>query len=184
MIQHVCLTLALFAAITAQFDVPAISGGVQARGNAPGEQLFAQDLHEEIAAMDDSLFAAIYDECDTGVVARLVTEDFEMYHDINGLMAASRSQFVSALERACAMQRAGEYPRMRRELTRGTMKVYPVPNYGAMQVAEHSFYELLPAGEERLIGRALLTNVWRRDVAGWMLARSLSYDHSPPNRRP
>ncbi len=50
-------------------------------------------------------------------------------------------------------------------------------NYGAVQVGEHRFYQLLPGKPEKLVEISLFTSVWKKDANGWKLARVLSYDH-------
>jgi len=136
-----------------------------------------QELHDEIAAMDVKLFAAVFDTCDTATLATLVTDDFEFYHDKDGLSSTSGAQFLKAIEDMCARQRAGTDYRARRELAADSMRVYPLNNYGAIQVGKHRFYQLLPGEPEKLVEVSLFTNVWKKDATGWRLARVLSYDH-------
>lgn len=136
-----------------------------------------QELHDEITAMDDKLFTAVFDTCDIATLATLVTDDFEFYHDKDGLSSTSGAQFVKAIEDMCARQKAGTDYRARRELVAESMQVYPLNNYGAIQVGKHRFYQLVPGEPEKLVEVSLFTNVWKKDAAGWKLARTLSYDH-------
>jgi ketosteroid isomerase-like protein len=136
-----------------------------------------QALYDEIAARDRELFGAVFDRCDTKTLATLVTDDFEFYHDKGGLTAKSGAEFVGSIERMCARQKSGEDYRARREVVPGTMKVYPLANYGAVQVGEHRFYRLFPDKPEKLVEVALFTMVWKKEENGWKLARVLSYDH-------
>jgi hypothetical protein len=116
------------------------------------------------------------------LLATLVTEDFEMYHDKGGLIATSGAQFVKSIEGMCARRKTGEDYRARRELVAGSMKVYPLNNYGAVQVGEHRFYQLLPGKPEKLVEVALFTQVWKKGAGSWKLARVLSYDHRLTDR--
>jgi hypothetical protein len=113
----------------------------------------------------------VFDSCDAGALATLVTDDFEMYHDKLGLSASSGEEFLKAIERMCARQKTGEDYRARRELVPGRMKVYPLNNYGAIQVGEHRFYP------EKLVEIALFTQVWKKETSGWRVSRVLNYDH-------
>lgn len=137
----------------------------------------SQEIYDEIAMMDQKLFAAVFDTCDTAALASMVEDDFEFYHDKDGLSSTSGAQFVKAIEGTCERQRTGEDYRARRELVAGSMKVYPLNNYGAIQVGEHRFYQLLPGEPEKLVEISLFTSVWKKEAAGWKLARVLSYDH-------
>ena len=37
---------------------------------------------DEIAAADQALFSAFFDRCDTEALAKMVTDDFEMFHEV------------------------------------------------------------------------------------------------------
>jgi len=151
--------------------------GSEARGGPTAGPEQSKQLTDEIAAADQALFAAVFDTCDTAKLATMVTDDFEMFHDKGGLVATSGKQFVENIERTCARQKTGEDYRARRELVPGTLKVYPINNYGAVEVGQHRFFQLLPGKPEKLVEISLLTHVWKKDEKGWRLARAMSYDH-------
>jgi ketosteroid isomerase-like protein len=136
-----------------------------------------QELQEAIAAKDRELFSAVFDRCDTNALAALVADDLEFYHDKGGLTAKSGAQFVKSIESMCARQKTGEDYRARREVAPGTLKVYPLAGYGAVEVGEHRFYRLFQDKPEKLVEVALFTMVWKKDESGWKLARVISYDH-------
>jgi ketosteroid isomerase-like protein len=144
----------------------------QTAGPAPTQQ-----LTDEIARADEALFAAFFDRCDIEALKNMVTDDFEMIHDKGGRVAASGKEFIANIERTCARQKTGEDYRARRELIPGSLKVYPVNNYGAIEIGEHRFYQLLPGKPEKLVEVALFTQVWKKEQSGWKLARVLSFDH-------
>ena len=150
----------------------AAQASAQTAGPAPTQQ-----LTDEIAAADANFFAAFFDRCDTKLLATLVTDDFEMFHDKGGLTATSGKQFITALEGTCARQKTGEDYRARRELVPGSLKVYPINNYGAVEVGVHRFYQLLPGKPEKLVEVSQFTQVWKKEESGWKLARVLSFDH-------
>jgi ketosteroid isomerase-like protein len=148
----------------------------QTAGPTPTKQ-----LTDEVAAADAAFFAAFFDRCDTKALAAMITDDFEMFHDKGGRIAASAKQFMESIERTCARQKTGEDYRARRELVAGTLKVYPLNNYGAVETGEHRFFQLLPGKPEKLVEVALFTHVWKKDEGGWKLARVVSYDHRMTN---
>jgi ketosteroid isomerase-like protein len=143
-----------------------------------------QELYDEIAEMDRVLFAAVFDTCDIAKLSTLVTDDFEFFHDKDGLSSTSGAQFVKAIAGTCEHQKTGEDYRARRELVPGSMKVYPLNNYGAIEVGRHRFYQLLPGAPEKLVEVSLFTNVWKKDAGGWRLSRVLSYDHRLTDEEP
>ena len=132
---------------------------------------------DEVAAADLALFSAFFDRCDTAALAKMVTDDFEMFHDKDGYTSKSGKEFLDAISGTCARQKTGEDYRARRELVAGTLKVYPLNNYGAVEIGVHRFYQLLPGKPEKLVEVSQFTHVWRKDEGGWKLARVLSYDH-------
>jgi hypothetical protein len=110
-------------------------------------------------------------------VGAAVTEDFEFYHDKHGLTATSRDQFVQSLRGLCERQASGEDFRARRELVRESLAVYPLNNYGAVEVGVHRFYALIEGGPDRLTETSRFTTVWKKEGDSWRMARALSYDH-------
>lgn len=136
-----------------------------------------QELTAEIKAADAALFSAFFDRCDIEALKGMVTDDFEMIHDKGGRVAASGKEFIANIEGTCARQKTGEDYRARRELIAGSLKVYPVNNYGAIEVGEHRFFQLLPGKPEKLVEVSLFTQVWKKEAGTWKLARVLSYDH-------
>jgi len=144
----------------------------QTAGPAPTQQ-----LTDEIRAADTSLFAAFFDRCDIKALTGMVTPDFEMFHDKGGRTASSAKEFIASIETTCARQKTGEAYRSRRELTPGTLRVYPLNNYGAIEVGEHRFFQLLPGKPEKLVEVSLFTHVWKKEAGSWKLARVLSYGH-------
>jgi len=136
-----------------------------------------QELHDTIAAKDRELFAAVFDRCDTKALAGLVADDLEFYHDKGGLTSRTGADFVKSIEGMCERQKAGTDYRARREVVAGTLKVYPIASYGAVEVGEHRFYRLFADKPEKLVEVALFTMLWQKQGDGWKLKRVLSYDH-------
>jgi hypothetical protein len=164
-------TLSLFALVIMAGPVAA-----QTAGPAPTQQ-----LTEEIQAADLALFSAFFDRCDVKALDSMVTDDFEMFHDKGGRVAASKADFITNITRTCERQKTGEDHRGRRELIESTLKVYPLNNYGAIETGEHRFYKLTPGKPEELVEISLFTQVWKKEGSAWKLARVLSYDHKLTN---
>jgi ketosteroid isomerase-like protein len=144
----------------------------QTAGPAQTQQLF-----DEVTAADLALFSAFFDRCDTAALAKMVTDDLEMFHDKNGFMTKSGKEFLDGIAGTCARQKTGEDYRARREVVPGTLEVYPLNNYGAVQVGVHRFFKLTPGKPEQLVEVSRFTHVWKKEASGWKIARILSYDH-------
>ena len=134
-------------------------------------------LLEEVLAADAALFRAFFDDCDPEAVRRLVTDDFEMFHDKGGRNITSGEQFVTITKEKCQRQRDGIDFLSTRELVRESVKVYPLNNYGAIETGTHRFYAVSKGKPNRLTEVAQFTHVWKEENGRWRLARVLSYDH-------
>ncbi|MES1244402.1 MAG: nuclear transport factor 2 family protein [Acidobacteriota bacterium] len=136
-----------------------------------------KELFDELAEKDRLLYETVFNTCDLQALRSLVTDDFEMFHDKSGLVAKTGRQFVQNIRGLCDRRTWGyDYP-ARRELVEGTLEVFPLDNYGAIQVGVHRFYR---EGGITPVEVSRFTNIWKRDADGtWKLARALSYDHKP-----
>ena len=136
-----------------------------------------KELHDAIARADREFFAAFFDSCDVAKVSGMVTEDLEFFHDKHGLAMTSGPQFVEAMKGKCERQRTGEDFLSKRVVDDSTLEVFPLNNYGAVEVGVHRFYAVVEGQPDRLTETSRFTQVWKNDGGTWKLARVLSYDH-------
>ena len=134
-------------------------------------------LAAALTARDAEFFALVFEACDPERLATMLTADFEMYHDRDGVVTRTSEAFVRQYGQDCVARQAPDAWRSRRELVTATLNVHPVPGYGAIEDGEHLFYERQGSGPERLAGRARFTQLWRLTPDGWRLARVFSYGH-------
>jgi hypothetical protein len=143
----------------------------------PGPEQTAE-LTDTIRSLDQKLFAAVFDDCDTDVLKTLVDDDFEFFHDKDGQSADSGAQFIASISGMCERQRAGTDYRARRELDRASLGVFPMNHYGAVETGVHRFYMLEPGKPEKLVEISRFTMLWRHlEDGSWRLSRVISYDH-------
>lgn len=131
-----------------------------------------RSLYDQLALMDSALFQT-FNTCDLSKNGTFFTEDLEFYHDKSGL-AVSRQKLVESLENMCRQP-----GRPKRELVKGSLRVYPIANYGAVQVGIHRFYEVTD-GQEKPGSIAKFIHLWNNKNGGWKISRVLSYDHRLP----
>jgi hypothetical protein len=137
----------------------------------------APALAEAIAARDARLFGVMFEQCDPAALVDLVTGDMEFYHDKGGRMA--HDAFIADYAKTCAAKRPPDAWRSRRELIAGSMKVYAIPGFGAVEEGGHVFYERKGDGPERLAGKARFSILWKLEPDGqWRMARTFSIDHA------
>jgi hypothetical protein len=134
-------------------------------------------LRTAIAERDSQLFGLVFERCDPAALEAMLTPDFEMYHDKDGLVARSAAPFVAQYAKDCAERRKPDSWRSRRELVPSSLSVHPVPGFGAIEEGDHLFYERQGDGPEKLAGRAHFVQLWMLAPDGWRLARVFSYAH-------
>ena len=144
-----------------------VSAALRLDAQTPAATIVDQSLRVEIARMDSLLFAAF----NAGDFTRLKTffeADLEFYQDNEGLAnyAQTMKDFKELLHQPS---------RIRRELVPGTLEVYPIKNYGAIEVGSHRFCHEENARTE--CGTFKFLHVWRKTGKTWRLSRIVSYAH-------
>ena len=138
-------------------------------------------LFDALARMDSILFDASFGSCDAAKANAIFATDVEFYHDQTGVAAGQQvRENTRRLTAACPRGRG-----ITRSVVPGSLRVYPVAGYGAVQMGTHRF-------DERGAPASTLTrfvHVWHFENAEWRLARVLSLDHhtvpplQPPSER-
>ena len=125
------------------------------------------ELYNEIAHMDSLLFNA-YNTQDIETMKKLFAEDLEFYHDVGGL--TNYEQNITAFTTNFA-QKLG----IRRDLVPGTLEVYPVKDYGAMEIGSHRFCHKENGMDD--CGTFRFVMIWRKKDGVWKVSRVVSYGH-------
>jgi Domain of unknown function (DUF4440) len=124
-------------------------------------------LYYEIAHMDSVLFNA-FNARDTLLLKTLFTTDLEFYHDNGGL--TNYQQNMQSFKELASRNNG-----LNRQLVTGTMEVYPVKDYGAMQIGKHRFCHIENGKDD--CGTFTFAHVWQRKDGQWKISRVLSYGH-------
>ena len=144
-----------------------IAASLRLDAQTPAGTNVDKTLQVEIVRMDSLLFAAF----NAGDLTRLQTffaRDLEFYQDNEGLenYAQTMKDFRDML---------GQRSRIRRELVPGSVEVYPIKNYGAIEVGSHRFCHDENGRTE--CGTFKFLHVWRKTDKTWQLSRIVSYAH-------
>jgi Domain of unknown function (DUF4440) len=122
-------------------------------------------LFQTIQSLDTKLFDA-YNHCDLTTLASVVSEDLEFYHDKTGL-ARGRQLFIDSIKNnICG--------KVTRELVPGTLQVYPLAHYGAVEIGTHRFHH---PGRDDEVGEAQFITLWQNKGDAWQVTRVISFDH-------
>ena len=133
-----------------------------------------RDLYTELVYRDSVVFANVY-TCNTAKNETFFTDDIEFYHDKGGVTKSRKTLVEQLRNNFCGEGKT----KLRRELVNGSMKVYPINKYGAVQLGEHLFY-ITENGKEALSGVAKFIHVWKYERGEWRISRVFSYDHNAP----
>ncbi len=130
------------------------------------DQIHSQpELEATIRSLDTALFAA-YNACNLPAFSALLADDVEFYHDQGGLILGRAALTDSVRKNVCG--------HVTRQLTPGSLRVYPMKGLGAVEMGTHRFFE---NGSPTPSGEADFVHLWLYKDNAWHLARVLSYDH-------
>jgi Domain of unknown function (DUF4440) len=126
-------------------------------------------LYKTIASLDTALFDA-YNTCNLEKMGSMVSDDLEFYHDQTGLSTGRQSLLDAIKNNICG--------KVHRELV-GTLEVYPIKGYGAVEIGVHRFTH---PGDATNVGEAKFVQLWRLKDGTWQLTRVFSFDHHAANK--
>ena len=129
----------------------------------PPYQPASLELHREIVRMDSLLFDA-YNHCRLDVIEQIFSEDIEFFHDQGGL-STSRKDLVQAI-------RNNICGKVQRELIAGTIEVYPIAGYGAVQMGWHQFHNNQEPSARPHPSK--FVTIWKKDGNQWLITRVIS----------
>ena len=151
--------------------VLAVAVPLRAQTSPESDPSASGPLYDELARMDSILFDAAFVSCDLEKTNSLFTDDIEFYHDKTGLERGQQvRESFRRLTASCPRGRG-----IRRELVPGTLRVYPIKDFGAVQMGVHRFVE---RGAPTYTVARFVT-LWQKKDGRWIIPRVLSFDHLP-----
>lgn len=124
----------------------------------------SKELYESIVHMDSVLFDA-YNVCDLPAMADCFSEDIEFYHDKGGVMTDKDSIMAATKKNICG--------KVTRVLVAGSIEVYPIAGYGAIEMGQHYFINNQePKPDHPSIGKFVHT--WKNENGKWRITRVIS----------
>lgn len=130
----------------------------------------ATDLESDIAALDRGMFDA-YNRCDMDAFGDYLAANVEFYRDQSGELRGRREVRALLDNAGCGLTQ--------RKLVDGSLAVYPIRGYGALETGINEFYR---KGDptQTPIDQSRFVMLWQLDDRGWSLTRAFSYDHHTP----
>ncbi len=126
-----------------------------------------EELTRTITTLDAELFGA-YNTCNLEKFGSLMDENVEFYHDKTGLMVGRKPLVEAIKNNICG--------KVTRELVPGSLEVYPIAHYGAVEIGVHRF--LHPWTQDHgEVGEAKFIHLWQYKDGVWRVTRVISFDH-------
>ena len=124
-------------------------------------------LFNEIARMDSIMFSA-FNIQNMEIFKPLFTVDLEWYQDNGGLIPYKTvfENFGKTFKNV---------DKLTRQLVKGSLEVYPIKDYGAIEIGTHQFRHMENGKEE--IGTFKFLMIWKKTDNSWKISRVISYDH-------
>ena len=124
-----------------------------------------QKLYDTIVHLD-SLFFEAYNTCDLNLekYASFYSDNIEFYYDQGGLSTSKKDIVDGTKRNICG--------KVTRELVKGSIEVYPVKNFGAIEIGFHKFHNKEEENSTPKIGRFVI--IWQNINNEWKITRVVS----------
>ncbi|MCB2409057.1 nuclear transport factor 2 family protein [Hymenobacter lucidus] len=127
----------------------------------------SKELYKTIYHMDSVLFDA-FNNRNLEIQKMVFATNLEFYHDNGGL--TNYNQVIENTRRLFDQNNG-----LRRTLIPGSLQVYPIKDYGAIEIGIHRFCH--PENGKDDCGTFKFIHIWQKRPDGWKLTRVISYDH-------
>lgn len=140
-----------------------ISFSVVAQNEIPSYQPVDAKLHATISNMDRIFFDA-YNSCDMEKQKEIYADDIEFFHDKSGL-STSKSDILEATENnICG--------KVTRSLIEGSIEVYPIHDYGAVEIGYHKFFNNQEPDAPSNPSKFII--LWKNVAEKWKITKVIS----------
>lgn len=134
---------------------------------SPTEKSAPPELFETIVRADRAMFDA-FNAHDVDLLMSMFSDDLEFYHDKGG--------FTNRLQtREGFAKMFGNSPDIRRNLVAGSLHVYPIKDFGAIEIGTHRFCHTENGKDD--CGNFPFVMIWKKSGDSWKVSRVISYGH-------
>lgn len=123
-----------------------------------------KEIYKKIADLD-SIFWKAYNDCDIETQGRLYSDSIEFYHDQAGLITSKQLILDATRANICG--------KIRRNLVKGSLEVYPIPGFGAVEIGKHTFQNTTDKGSApSRPGNFVM--IWKQHGNKWVISKVVS----------
>ena len=120
-------------------------------------------LYSQIDSMDKVFFDA-YNACDIEKQASIFSDSIEFFHDKAGLINSKSAILKATKENICG--------KVTRYIIPGSIEVYPINNYGAVEIGFHRFYNNQEPNAESKPSKFII--IWKKENENWRITKVVS----------
>ncbi|HYV92724.1 MAG TPA: nuclear transport factor 2 family protein [Chitinophagales bacterium] len=121
------------------------------------------ELYDTIVHLD-SLYFDTYNTCNLEKMSTMMSDDIEFYHDRGGVSTSKKEILEGIKKNICG--------KVTRTLVKNSIEVYPIHDYGAVEIGYHSFHNNeepdAPSKDSMFIV------IWQRKDGNWKMTRVIS----------
>lgn len=129
----------------------------------PAYKIIDTKIYNEIVKMD-SIFFNAYNTCDIKKQAKIYNEKLEFFHDKTGV-STSKLEILKATEKnICG--------KVTRKLISNSIEVYPISNYGAVEIGYHQFINKQENNKTSNPSKFII--IWKKDNSQWTITKVIS----------
>lgn len=123
------------------------------------------ELYKTIVALDSAFFHS-YNTCETNLetYAAFYDENIEFYHDNGGFINSKKDLVEGTKNNICG--------KVTRELVKGSIEVYPIKDFGAIEMGLHKFHNKEEPNSLPKVGR--FTIIWKKTNSDWKIVKVIS----------
>jgi hypothetical protein len=138
-------------------------------GTTPEYVPVSEELYNSIRVQDSMLFAA-FNAHDSSALMAYFSADLEFYHDKGGL-----ADFTQTAAGFSTLFANNATTGLRRDIVPGSLEVYPIGEYGAVETCLHRFCHEENGKQD--CGTFKNVMIWKKSDGKWQVTRVISYDH-------
>ena len=124
----------------------------------------SQELYDTIVHLD-SIFFEAYNTCNLDKQAEFYSDSIEFYHDKGGLMTSKQDIIDATKRNICG--------KVTRELVNGSIEVYPIKDFGAVEMGLHKFHNNTEK-EDKPSNAGKFIIIWQFKNNEWKIKRVIS----------
>lgn len=124
-----------------------------------------QKLYDTILRLDSAFFHA-YNTCtdNLSTYSSYYSDSLEFYHDKGGLSTSKADIVEGTRKNICG--------KVTRELVRGSVEIYPIPHFGAIEMGLHKFHN--SQDPTAIPHPSRFTIIWQQTSEGWKIREVIS----------